>query len=117
MRKYHPMKHVAFFSRAIPLHSIGGMERVTWDLACAFSRRGVTVTVVTSTVKGHPAHFESDGVRVIAIHGTAHNRYSKAFWNGSLQAFDTLVKQGVEAVIGVSSGARAIALHRPDRYV
>ncbi|MFM0300652.1 glycosyltransferase family 4 protein [Paraburkholderia sediminicola] len=111
------MKHVAFFSRAIPLHGIGGMERVTWDLACAFVRRGVMVTVVTSAVEGQPAYFESDGVRVTAIHGTTHNRYSKAFWSGSLQAFDVLVKQGMEAAIGVSAGARAIALHRPNRHV
>ncbi|HEX7908860.1 MAG TPA: glycosyltransferase family 4 protein [Paraburkholderia sp.] len=111
------MKHVAFFSRAIPLHGIGGMERVTWDLACAFVKRGVTVTVVTSAVEGWPESFEADGVRVMTIHGTAHNRYSKVFWKGTLHAFDALVKQGMEAVIGVSCGARAIALRRPDRSV
>jgi L-malate glycosyltransferase len=111
------MRHVAFFSRAIPLHGIGGMERVTWDLACAFVKRGVTVTVVTSAVEGRPESFEADGVRVMTIRGARHNRYSKAFWNGTLDAFDTLVKQGMEAVIGVSCGARAIALRRPDRGV
>jgi hypothetical protein len=77
------MKHIAFFSRAIPLHGIGGMERVTWDLACAFARRGVTVTVVTSTVEGRPAYFESEGVLTgvryagEARHGGCHRRQQR----------------------------------------
>jgi L-malate glycosyltransferase len=111
------IRHIGLFSRAIPLHGIGGMEQVAWDLATRFSERGIKTTVVTTAVAGYPERFRADGVDVIAIQGAPHNGYSRAYWNGTLQAFDALCRQGLDAVIGVSAGARSIALHRPHRNV
>lgn len=90
---------------------------MVWDLAQAFSARGIKTTVVTSAVAGHPVRFRIDGIDVIAIEGALGGRYSKAFWNGTLDAFDLLCEEGIDAVIGVSAGARAIALHRKRRTV
>ncbi|WP_321798794.1 glycosyltransferase [Caballeronia sp. J97] len=93
------------------------MERVVWDLAQAFHARGIRTTVVTSAVAGCPGRFEIDGIDVIAIEGARGGRYSTAFWNGTLAAFDVLCAEGLDAAIGVSAGARAIALHRTNRTV
>ncbi|SAK79263.1 group 1 glycosyl transferase [Caballeronia catudaia] len=93
------------------------MERVVWDLAQAFCARGIRTTVVTSAIAGRTGRFQIDGIDVVAIEEARDGQYSKAFWKGTLNAFDMLCEEGLDAVIGVSAGAREIVLHRTNRTV
>jgi glycosyltransferase involved in cell wall biosynthesis len=111
------MKHIALFTRAIPLHSIGGMEVMTWDLAQELVRTGFRITVVTARVSGRERRFLHQGIEVLTIECANYRRYSGQFWKGTLTAFDELARDGLSAVIGVSSAARAVALKRPDRKI
>ncbi len=107
---------ILIVSRALPHHHIGGMESVAWDLARAFAARGDQVRVLTTAHPSLPAEGEVEGIAVLTV-PAAPGRYSPAWWRGSRERFAALAAAGeVDAVLGVSAAANAIAAARPPGW-
>lgn len=99
------MKRVVVMTRGLPVHHVGGMESVAWDL-CRELARTADVTVLTTSVPGREPQFHLDGVRVRALPGTPAGRYSAAWWRGSRAALAEELRRGpVGGVLSVSAGA------------
>jgi glycosyltransferase involved in cell wall biosynthesis len=98
-------RHVVIVSRALPFHSLGGMQAVAWDLATQFVSLGLRVTCITTRIPDRPARFEHDGVRVVALAETTPERYSRAWWRGSRAVFAAELLGKVDYVLSVSAGA------------
>jgi glycosyltransferase involved in cell wall biosynthesis len=99
------VNRVLVLTRGLPLHHVGGMESVAWDLSRELARR-VPVTVVTTSVPDRPVEFTLDGVRVLALPGTPAGRYSSAWWSGSRRALARELHGGdVRGVLSVSAAA------------
>jgi glycosyltransferase involved in cell wall biosynthesis len=105
-------ERILILSRAIPLHRIGGMEMLTWDLAKAFKKRGFEVVVGTSEVPGYGRTFEKDGIFVEAIPNTRSSRYCKKFWQGTLDIYEREGRGKATVLLSVSSAGREVALRR-----
>lgn len=98
--------HVLGASRTLPLHSIGGMQAIAWDVFRMLAQQGHRVTVLTTEIPGRDAAFEMDGVRVEPVAGAAPERYSAAWWRGSDSAALRIhAEQPVDAVLSISSAA------------
>jgi L-malate glycosyltransferase len=105
-------KRILILSRAIPLHRIGGMEMLTWDLATAFNNRGIEVVIGTSEVPGYGRTFEKDGILVEAIPNTRSSRYCKKFWQGTLDVYEREGRGKAFGLLSVSSAGRQVVLCR-----
>ena len=100
------MSRLVVMTRGLPLHHVGGMESVAWDVARALAAGGSPVTVVTTSVPGRGPRFELDGVEVRAAEGTAPGRYSRAWWRQSRRVLDGLLREEpVAGVLSVSAAA------------
>lgn len=97
--------NVCFVTRAMPAHGRGGMEDHTLGLASGVAARGHTVTVVTT---GHPEkRCETEaGVEIHYLEGTRPRRYSRGYWQRSVETlrelhaerrFDLLHSQSIGA--------------------
>lgn len=98
------LRRVVLVTRALPHHSIGGMEAVAWDLAREFSRQSAAVTVLTAAIPGMPMHFEEAGVRIRALPDTSWERYGAHWWRSTLQAFEDSLLSECDVVLSVSAG-------------
>ena len=96
--------HLVMVTRALPHHSIGGMEAVVWDLATEFVRRGVAVTVLTATIPGRPESFIDDGVQIRALRGTAWQHYGRPWWRATRKVFEDELLSTCDIVLSVSAG-------------
>ncbi|MFM0095237.1 glycosyltransferase family 4 protein [Paraburkholderia nemoris] len=110
-------ERILIFSRAIPLHRIGGMEMLTWDLAKAFKKRGFEVIIGTSEVQGYGRKFEKDGISIETIPDTVSARYCANFWRGTLDIYEREGRNTAAAVLSVSSAGRQIALSRDSSEI
>lgn len=100
-------------SRVLPPHGPGGLAASAWDLACALGAAGAEVEVMT-TAGGAPRDL-LERVRVRALDAPP-GRYSAAWWRRTREAYAACGP--VEAVLGVSSAANALAaLPRAGRPV
>ena len=97
-------KHLVMVTRALPHHSIGGMEAVAWDLATEFVRRGVAVTVLTAAISGKPEAFIDDGVHIRALRGTAWQHYGRQWWRATRRVFEEELLSTCDIVLSVSGG-------------
>ncbi|WP_224167561.1 glycosyltransferase family 4 protein [Arthrobacter sp. StoSoilA2] len=90
------------------------MEGLAWDLAKELSRSS-EIHVLTTTVPGRSAQFESDGIQVKTLPGTRPGRYSSKWWVKT--AFWRQARD-YDAVLSVSAGASSmVRLNRSPRYV
>jgi len=95
-------------ARALPFHSIGGMQAIAWDVLKGIAQRGHAVTVLTTTIRGcDHARFEHDGVTVVPLAGTVPERYSSAFWHASREHV-VRREQRFDAVLSVSAAAAGL---------
>lgn len=97
--------HIVMLTRILPHHSIGGMQAIAWDLARQFAIEGVRVTVLTTRIPGKPAHFDEDGVEIVALQDTPPARYSTAWWKSSREYFKNNLLDSATCVFSVSAAA------------
>ncbi|WP_328293710.1 glycosyltransferase family 4 protein [Kineococcus sp. NBC_00420] len=99
------MKRVVVVTRSLPVHHVGGMESVAWDL-CRELARTTAVTVLTTSVPGRPDDSVLDGVRLRALPRTPSGRYSAAWWRASRAGLAEELSDGdVGGVLSISAGA------------
>ena len=94
---------IIILSRSLPLHSLGGMEIVTWDLARELVQLGHSVRVITTSLQDKPEEFTQDGVIITALKSTPSGRYSSAWWKESYRYFKQNCMHSTEAVLSVSA--------------
>ena len=99
-------------SRALPFHSLGGMEMIAWDLACQFVKNGLLVTFLTTEIPGRPEQFNSEGVRVVALKGTRPGCYSRLWWKKSRDYFEKCLADNVSIIFSVSAAAYGLTHRR-----
>jgi glycosyltransferase involved in cell wall biosynthesis len=96
-------------ARSLPLHGIGGMQVLAWDVLSGLARRGHRVTVLTTSIPGRTAApFEHEGVVVVPLAGTTPERYSGGWWAASRRYAERRVAGRVDAVLSVSSAAAGL---------
>lgn len=98
---------IAFFTRSLPFHRLGGMEEIIWDLAVELAATGQKITVVTTEIEGHYAPFIEQAIQVVPLQA-AGGKYSNAWWHESRQYY-LENKSDIDIIFGVSGGADAIA--------
>lgn len=98
------LPRIVMLTRALPHHSIGGMEAVTWDLATEFVRLGASVTVLTAAIPGRPEAFVDEGVQIRALRGTAWQRYGRHWWHATRRTFEEELLPTCDIVVSVSAG-------------
>ena len=91
-------------SRALPFHSAGGMEIVSWDLAKQFAVNGNRVTFLTTRIADRPKTFVEDDVEVVALDAPA-GRYSRVWWRLSRDYFRQHLMESATAILSISAGA------------
>ena len=97
-------EHIIMLSRALPFHSTGGMEIVSWDLAKQFAADGNRVTFLTTRITGKPKSFVEDDVEVVAL-DTPGGRYSRSWWRLSRDYFQQHLIESATAILSISAGA------------
>lgn len=95
--------HIIIVSRVLPHHSIGGMQVITWDLAKQFTKQGLEVTCLTTTIPGLPAHFIEDGVRVVALDNTTPGKHSRFWWKSSKRYIEENHLNNCDVLLSVSA--------------
>jgi glycosyltransferase involved in cell wall biosynthesis len=106
--------NILCFSPSLPCHSIGGMQRVAWDLATGLAARGHQVRIITTaTADGQRAAVPpelSDRLLVQHLPGTRPARHSRSWWRESRAAYLRSQREGFryDVVLSVSAGARAV---------
>lgn len=106
-------QEIIILTRSLPLHSLGGMEIVTWDLARELSKIGHDVRVITTSLPSKPEEFIEDGVTIVALKSTPSGRYSSAWWRESRKYFEENCLSSTHAVLSVSaSGFGVLPLKR-----
>jgi glycosyltransferase involved in cell wall biosynthesis len=96
-------------ARCLPLHGIGGMQAIAWDVLKGLARRGHRVTVLTTAISGRTgSSFERDGVTVVPLPGTVAGRYSASWWRESRRYVEAHLAGDVDAVLSVSVAAAGL---------
>jgi len=95
---------IVILTRALPMHGLGGMEIVVWDLACELVRKGFPVTIITTRIPNHSGVFDQDGVRVIPLENVPSGRYSRSWWIKSRLYFERHFAKSAVSVLSVSAG-------------
>ncbi len=105
---------ICILSRSIPEHSIGGMEIHCWIVACVFAKREHKVKLITTS---HPKGIEykkiDKNLEVFYLKGTKPGKYSKTWWERSLQKFFELNSvEKFDVVLSESSGALSVLKYK-----
>jgi len=100
--------HILAAARALPFHSIGGMQSIAWDLLTEFVELGHRVTVMTTHLAHRAEPFVEQGVHVVPIAAPA-ERYSRAWWDGSRAYAVAHAHVGFDAVFSVSVAGAGLA--------
>lgn len=96
-------QHVVVLSRITPFHSSGGMQAVAWDIARSLAEDGLRVTFLTTEIEGREASFTEEGVEVEGLPGVPAGKYSRRWWEASLDYFLNHLVDSVDAVLSVSA--------------
>ena len=91
-------------ARALPVHHIGGMEAVAWDLARALAALGARVHVLTTPCAALAADTVREGVRVTTLPG-ASGAYSTEWAESLRKAWKAHLCRDTDVVLSVSAGA------------
>jgi glycosyltransferase involved in cell wall biosynthesis len=105
---------ICVFSRSIPVHSFGGMEKHCWSVSVGFSKKGHIVKLITTS---HPQGKEYEKINsnfeVFYLKDTKPGKYSKKWWKKSLQKFLELDRvEKFDVVFSESSGALAVLKYK-----
>ncbi|HEY1889182.1 MAG TPA: glycosyltransferase family 4 protein [Steroidobacteraceae bacterium] len=97
---------IVILTRSLPLHQLGGMETVAWDLAKAFVRDGQPVRVITTSLRGHAGgEFDLEGVRIVPLAACPPARYTSSWWKASRAYFEANCLKSTAAILSVSAAA------------
>jgi glycosyltransferase involved in cell wall biosynthesis len=80
------------------------MEAVAWDLARAFAKRGLEVSVLTTACSKLAPHAVLEGVSIECL-PTRQARYSRKWWRQSAEAIRSRYWGKVDVIMSVSIGA------------
>ncbi len=97
--------NILIVTRSVPLHSFGGMEIVTWDLARAFKELGHRVRILTTEIPHRPQRFNEDAIETHTVNTGRPGKYSRQWWKESLEAFKTTLADETDVILSVSAGA------------
>lgn len=87
------------------------MQVITWDLAKGFSKKGIKVTCITTTIPDKPPQFIDDGIEIVALQNTKPGAYSQHWWNASKEYIKKNHKTNCDILLSVSiSGITATEL-------
>jgi glycosyltransferase involved in cell wall biosynthesis len=105
---------ICVFSRSVPVHSFGGMEKHCWSVSVGFSKKGHIVKLITTS---HPQGKEYEKINsnfeVFYLKDTKPGKYSKKWWKKSLQKFLELDRvEKFDVVFSESSGAFTILKYK-----
>jgi len=105
---------ICVFSRSVPVHSFGGMEKHCWGVSVGFSKKGHIVKLITTS---HPQGKEYEKINsnfeVFYLKDTKPGKYSKKWWKKSLQKFLELDRvEKFDVVFSESSGAFTILKYK-----
>jgi glycosyltransferase involved in cell wall biosynthesis len=101
--------HVLAAARSLPMHGLGGMQAIAWDVLRGLARRGHRVTALTTAIRGRAAEpFVEDGVLVVPLAGTAPGRYSAGWWRESRRYAERRLAGAVDVVLSISSAAAGL---------
>lgn len=104
------MKHnILIVCRSLPIHALGGMELITFDLMTELAKNpNNKVTVLTTDVKpGFKNQYENIDIRY--VEGSPAGKYSRFWWEKSPEvAKEIILEKNIDSVISVSSGAYTI---------
>lgn len=99
---------ILFVSRSTPLHQIGGMEIVSWELARKLAELGHDVTFLTTSIKDRPANFEHEDVKLRCVNAPG-GKYSLRWWIRSYSAVKADGSMAVPDVLfSISAGAFSV---------
>lgn len=103
-----PMR-IAFFTRCLPAHGLGGMEIHADQVARGLAARGHQVVVYTTRLATGPQERVEDGLRIRHLAGTRPRSYVGGYWRVSRKAFDSdHAARPFDVVYSESSGAFGI---------
>ncbi|HBQ6836701.1 TPA: glycosyl transferase group 1, partial [Klebsiella quasipneumoniae subsp. similipneumoniae] len=77
------MTKIVMFTRSLPMHGLGGMEVVAWDVAQALSSLGSEVNIITTKTKEFKGLHKIDGINVFFIDNVKSGKYSRNWWKES----------------------------------
>jgi glycosyltransferase involved in cell wall biosynthesis len=106
--------NILCFSRSLPCHSIGGMQRVAWDLATGLADRGNHVRIITTAAADGRRTVVlpelSDRFAVEHLRRTQPARYSRGWWRESRAAYLRTLGGGFrpDVVLSVSAAAWSV---------
>jgi len=105
---------ISIFSRSIPVHTVGGMELVCWNLAKQFVKKGHHVEIITTSIPTRPKPFEEEGIRIKPLAETKEGKYSKAWWDKSAEYFQTIE---TDIIFSISAGAYGLLPYKSDSKI
>ncbi|TGJ15473.1 glycosyltransferase, partial [Escherichia coli] len=95
---------VVILARSLPIHNMGGMEVVCWDLCCSLAKHGLTVYVVTTPYpKGKNLTKVPEGIELCILDKTKPGQYSREWWSDSADFIKGLKDKNVKAIISISA--------------
>ncbi|WP_226950903.1 glycosyltransferase family 4 protein [Rouxiella sp. S1S-2] len=106
------MNNVVMFTRSLPMHGLGGMEVVAWDIAKGLRDEGCNIKVVTTCTAEFTGQHTIDGIDIYFIENIKIGKYSAKWWRESKRIFDQYFAHHCDTVFSVSSGAYGIINHR-----
>ena len=88
--KQNRMIKIAILTRSTPHHLVGGMEIISWNLAKKFVQKGHQVEIITTSILNKPSTFIEEGINIVSLASTQPGKYSKAWWDKSVEYFLTI---------------------------
>ncbi|WP_336369206.1 glycosyltransferase family 4 protein [Rahnella perminowiae] len=112
------MNNVVMFTRSLPMHGLGGMEVVAWDIAKGLHHLGSNVRIITTKTKEHIGLHHIDGIEVLFIDNVKSGKYSYGWWKSSREVFEEKYLKDCDTVFSVSTGAYGvIELKRKNPHI
>lgn len=105
---------VVIVARSLPLHHIGGMEVVCWDLCMELALRGLKVIVITTQNNSKKENYTHENLEVVFLENTKPGCYSRKWWRESSEYFATLDKEELSAVISISAAGVSLLKYKDD---
>ncbi|TCW00210.1 glycosyltransferase family 4 protein [Biostraticola tofi] len=96
---------IVIISRSLPMHGLGGMEVVAWDVAKSLHLQECKVKVITTHTGRYKGLHKIDGIDVYFIENVKSGKYSSKWWLKSRDYFQRNHQQSCKTVLSVSTGA------------
>lgn len=105
--------NIVVMTRSLPVHCLGGMELVSWDLVCGLAARNHNVWIITTALPtGKSFHVPPQLAGKITIEfldGTRPGRYSGEWWKASRNVFsEKRSRFDPDIVLSISVGAMSV---------